>query len=238
MIISNPTYSWPIPPPKARKLDPCEEERIHGFWGWLLPFRAQYAGIQRTEILPRQADLVARIRTAFAKVGVGADATLYLSGAAEDCYLPEAYQAHLRAHEERRDWQRIPAEVLFCLHDCFPYLQAEGVRFLLPAYMVADLEYPAAHWSRDFGLDHALFSSRAGESLALLNEAQRACVTDYVNEKRLEEAPDWDSAPFYDWRNLLPWEEEERQTSSPDQAPYLYAEDQLLRYCEKHGIPL
>ena len=238
MVASNPSYSWPIPLPKSLESDPFVAEGIHRFWGCILPLREKYAGIQPTVLPPRLAGLVGRIRAAFAGVDVGEDTTLYLSGAAEDSYQPEAYQAHLRAHEERQDWQRIPPAVLFCAHDCLCYLQAEGVRFLLPAYMVADLQYPAAHWSQDFGLNYALFSTWSGEKLEQLNEAQRACVTDYVNEKRLEESAGWDSVPFYDWRNLLPWEEAARQINTPGQAPHLYAEDQLLRYCEKHGITL
>lgn len=233
-----PTYNWPIPLPSAFRADAALHDAIRSFWGWIQPLRAKYAGLQAAVLCPRQAALVERIRSAFAKVGVGDRATLYLSGAAEDSYLPEGYQAFLRAHEERQDWQRIPADVLFCLHDCFYYLEPEGVRFLLPAYMVADLQYPSAHWSRDFGLEFALFSCWPGERLDLLNTAQRACVTDYVNEKRLEEVPEWDGSASSDWRNLLPWEDADRRATCQAKEAYLYAEDQLITYCERYNIPL
>ena len=233
-----PTYNWPIPLPSTFRAEGDLSEGIRSFWKWVLPLRARYAGMQPAELCPRQAELVERIGSAFADVGVGADTTLYLSGAAEDDYLPESFQAFLRAHEERQHWQRIPADVLFCLHDCFYYLEPEGVRFLLPAYMVADLQYPSAGWSRDFGLEYALFSCWPGERLDLLNAAQRACVTDYVNEKRLEEAPEWDGSASSDWRNLLPWEDADRRATCQAKEAYLYAEDQLITYCQRYNIPL
>lgn len=235
---SSPSYNWPIPLPPGFAADEHLRALIDSFWGWVMPFRARYAGVLPVELCPRQAALVERICTAFAGVGVGADTPLYLSGAAEDDYLPESYQAFLRMHEERQDWQRIPADVLFCLHDCFSYLEPEGVRFLLPAYMVADLRHPTAHWSSDYGLQFALFSSWPGTRLNVLNDAQRACVTDYVNEKRLEEAPEWGDVPFHDWRTLLPWEDDALRATEPGKYPYRYAEEQLLNYCQRNDIDL
>lgn len=206
------------------------------FWEWVTELRQRYEGWQqrRGTLSPSVEKLVGRIREAFRKVRVGPEVMLYLSGAAEDDYLPDSFQAVLRRQEERVLWQSIPLDVLYACSDCLAYLDAEGTRFLLPAYICYDLCYPEEAWN---GLDFFL-SYPHSERFSLLDSEQRACVTDYVNEKRLQDFREecisgWS---LHSWSFLLPWEEELRRSQGSAASPKAFAEGQLLLYCEREGI--
>lgn len=192
---------------------------------------------EAVELSPLQAALVERIRAAFAGLRVGEDTLLYLSSEAEDAgwnIMDTASLARLRKLEVRDDWEQIPADWLSICGDGFTYMDAEGMRYLLPAFMVSSLLHPE--------LEPDLLSivltddKRSAELTALLNAEQRACVSDFVNQKRLDEVRQWYG--LIAWDHLLPWEEEERRVASPAQSQPGYAEDMLLRYCGQHGIPL
>lgn len=208
------------------------------FWEWMTELRQRYAGWQqrRGMLSPSVEKLVGRIREAFRKVRVGPEVMLYLSGAAEDDYLPESFQAVLRKKEERVLWKSILLDVLYACSDCLSYLDAEGTRFLLPAYMCYDLCYPEEEWN---GLDFFLSSPRSGR-FSLFDAEQRACVTDYVNEKRLQDFREEGvrGLSLHLWSFLLPWEEILRQKQRSAVSPKLFAEEQLLLYCEREGIDL
>lgn len=114
------------------------------------------------------------------------------------------------------------------------YVEPEGFRFLLPAYMPADMQYEF-NWN---GLDFLLFRvSERERNVSLFTPARRDCVTDYVNEKRLEELreeirSDWSPSV---WKHLLPWE---KAALPPDTDDKRAAEEILCAYREKHGIEI
>ena len=188
-------------------------------------------------LTPSQAALVERIREAFSGITVGPDTTLYLSGVAEDDYQSEEFIAELRRREIRNDWQSIPPSFLIACDDAIPFLDAEGMRYLLPAYMLAELQYPD---NGTIGLEIRLSTRGFDEEiteyhndrLSLLTERQRDCVTDCIRELRLMECND-DLELIATC--LLPWEEEDRNARYPHLSDNEYAIQDLRRYCEKHG---
>ena len=67
--------------------------------------------------------------------------------------------------------------------------------------------------------------------------ARRDGVTDYVNEKRLEERREEirDDGSLGVWKHLLPWE---KAALPPDTDEKRAAEEILCAYMDKHGIEL
>lgn len=180
---------------------------------------------------------MARIRAAFAGLRVGEDTLLYLSSEADDPgwnIVDAASMAQLRRLEVRDDWEQIPPDLLSFCGDGFTYMDAEGMRYLLPAFMVSSLVHPELE--PDLLSVVLTDSEESSRLLSLLSDEQRDCVSAFVNQKRLEEV--LQGCGLIAWDSLLPWEEEERQRICPAQAPSRYAEDMLLRYCGQHGVSL
>ena len=183
--------------------------------------------------------LVERIRRAFAGITVGPHTTLYLSGEAEDDYMVEESRDILRRREIRDDWQSIPPELLLACDCATSYVDAEGMRYLLPAWMLAELRYPDCV---NTGLEIALCDNSHDPDLAdynrkklsLLNDEQRACVRDCIRTLRLKEFCDDEDDLIF--ANLLPWEEADRAAHYPQLSAEQYASQDLLRYCEQHGL--
>lgn len=192
---------------------------------------------QPATLTPSQEALVERIRGAFAGITVGPDTTLYLSGVAEDHYQSEEFITELRRREIRDDWQSIPPTLLAACDDAIPFLDAEGMRYLLPAYMLTELYYPD---NGGIGLEIRLSARNFDEEiskyhnnrLSLLTERQRDCVTDCIRELRLMEC---DESMELISTALLPWEEADRDAHYPHLSDNEYAAQDLRRYCEKHG---
>ena len=158
-----------------------------------------------------------------------------MSGFAEDDYCEKDIINAFMQREQRTYWTAITPDWLFGLNECLCYVSPEGFRFLLPAYMLADLQYSYPDW---VGLDFHFFSASNVEGkFSLFTPAQRDCVTDYVNEKRLEELreeirDDWSLGT---WKHLLPWE---KAALPPDADEKRAAEEILCAYMDKHGIEL
>ena len=189
---------------------------------------------RRRELTLTQHELAERIRTAFDGVSCG-DSLGYMSGFAEDDYCEKDIINAFMQREQRMHWPAITPDWLFGLNECLHYVTPEGFRFLLPAYMLADLQYSYPDW---VGLDFHFFSaSNVEEKFSLFTPAQRDCVTDYVNEKSLEELREeiWDDRSLGTWKHLLPWE---KAALPPDADEKRAAEEILCAYMDKHGIEL
>lgn len=187
----------------------------------------------RRELPPTQQELAERIRKAFDGVTCG-DSFGYMSGFAEDDYCEKDIIQAFMQREQRTYWPAITPDWLFGLDDCLCYVEPEGFRFLLPAYMLADMQYEF-NWN---GLDSQLFRvSDRERNFSLFTPAQRDCVTDYVNEKRLEEQREEirDDGSRSVWKHLLPWE---KAALPPDTDEKRAAEEILCAYMDKHGIEL
>jgi hypothetical protein len=140
------------------------------------------------EMLPARdqtvADLKTAIRKAFAGVRLGDGIGLQEAQAIDD-YESDAVRAACRAKDECHDWAAIGAEDLNRCNSSLSFFDAEGMRFHLPAYMIAELE-------GRYGFDLAstiAYSTTDDERYTLLNDAQRAAVRDFLRFVRDE--PDY-----------------------------------------------
>ena len=212
---------------------------LNRFWKGLRPkLREAWAKMgEPARLSPSQEALTERIRSAFAGLRVGDDTLLYLSAEATDFYyIGDKQLERLCKLEVRDDWQQITPDLLAAGNAGFAFMDAEGFRYLLPAFMVNTLLYPQLHLSDESLSFYITDEKIAKEKLALLNDAQRACVSDFVNEMRLAEMRR-DSDLIY-WDALLPWENDQRVATAPRTYCKSFAEDMLLRYCEKHRLSL
>ena len=91
--------------------------------------------------LSRMADFqsaVAAIEKAFIAVKLG-DGVGMLEANGRDDYADETELSRLRELDERNYWQHISSDELNQYYCSFGYCDAEGGRFLLPAYLLCDL---------------------------------------------------------------------------------------------------
>jgi hypothetical protein len=88
---------------------------------------------------PDERRVAAQIRDAFRGVVLGRGVGLW-QGQAIDDYAGEAAEGEARARDEKEDWSRIPVDLLNGCHSSLCFFDAEGMRFHLPAYLVAELE--------------------------------------------------------------------------------------------------
>ena len=115
------------------------------------------------------------IREAFAGVKLGQGVGLMQAQGLDD-YADDKTLAAYRAQDEKDDWSRIPVEKLNQCYSSPSFFDAEGMRFHLPAYLIADLrgEY-------GFGMTFALTHKVDCLSrYTLLDPAQRAAVRAYL----------------------------------------------------------
>jgi hypothetical protein len=117
------------------------------------------------------------IRTAFAGVTLGAGVGLR-QGQGIDDYADLGTQASLRARDEKRDWSAIPVADLDRCYSSLSFFDAEGMRFHLPAYLVANLEGTLRTADPMFHLVHLVDGMEF--RYALLSPAQREAVREYL----------------------------------------------------------
>ncbi|PID90429.1 MAG: hypothetical protein CSA97_02940 [Bacteroidetes bacterium] len=83
--------------------------------------------------------LIQEIRTAFKGVKLE-DGIGLREGMGMDDYAPPSRLQELRQKDEREDWTAIPfREICGWYEDAFCYMDAKGLRFHLPQYIIADL---------------------------------------------------------------------------------------------------
>ena len=86
----------------------------------------------------------AAIRDAFAGVTLGDGIGLGEAQALDD-YASNEVRAACRADDEKSEWTAIPAEILNKHSSSPSFFDAEGMRFHLPAYLIADLDNVYEH---------------------------------------------------------------------------------------------
>jgi hypothetical protein len=125
----------------------------------------------------RAMELIRRIEVAFAGVTLGAGVGLR-EGDAMDDWENEETCAQRRLDDEKDDWRRITDDELCRFASSPSYFDAEGMRFHLPALLIAELkgEYP-------YGMEfHLTYKEEHGRNkFSLLNAAQRQVVREYLN---------------------------------------------------------
>lgn len=121
--------------------------------------------------------LIEAITKAFDSVVLGNGVGLYQAQALDD-YKTELEEQAARLKDEKNDWCLISAEELNKCNSSLSFFDAEGMRFHLPAYLIADLkgEY---NFGMEFCLTHLSDYSKA--QFALFNAEQREVIRDVLN---------------------------------------------------------
>lgn len=117
-----------------------------------------------------------RIREAFAGVKLGNGIGLQQAQGLDD-YEDEQTCARYRASDEKEDWSRIPAEELNRCNSSLCFFDAEGMRFHLPAYLIADLQ-GLYRFSVAFSLTQ--LNDYLKSRFVLFSPAQRGAVRAYL----------------------------------------------------------
>ncbi|MBX3450254.1 MAG: hypothetical protein KF777_11875 [Planctomycetaceae bacterium] len=131
----------------------------------------------RRKLNLQKARVLELIRNAFEGVTLG-DGIGLRQGQGLDKYAGPETLAKLRADDEKQDWTAIPVEELDRCCTSLSYFDAEGMRFHLPAFMVAELEGRITSSDVVFILtyqDDGMMSRFDG-----LSPAQREAVREYL----------------------------------------------------------
>lgn len=117
----------------------------------------------------------AKICRAFQDIALG-DGIGILEADGVDEYADKATRKAYRKQDEKKDWQRIPLEKFHQEVLCFT--DAEGMRYHLPAFMIATLDhgrgYSPVFWLRDSG------NPVQRELFALFSKQQREAVLEFL----------------------------------------------------------
>ena len=149
------------------------------------PHAIAEAEIDRDRTL--RADLICRsIEAAFAGVILGEGIGLWEAQGIDDCTSLDVCSRY-RARDERADWYRIPIEDLNYCIDSPCFMDAEGFRFHLPAFMVAQLRGDLVY---DFSTALIDLERLKHDRYVLLSSNQRASVREYL--MFLRDLPDCD----------------------------------------------
>jgi hypothetical protein len=125
----------------------------------------------------REQQVLSAIRAAFAGVTLGGGIGLREADGLDD-YANAETLARYRERDEKRDWTAIPSADLDRYYCGLWSLDADGVRFHLPAYLVADLEGKLRTGDVLFHLVY--LGDGATERFASLSPAQRAAVREFL----------------------------------------------------------
>jgi hypothetical protein len=115
------------------------------------------------------------IEGAFAGVTLGGGVGLQEAQGLDD-YADAATCAAYRADDEKDDWRRISAEALCRCNSSLSFFDAEGMRFHLPAYLIADLR-------GDYGFGMAFCLTQISDYdryFRLLSHTQRKAVRSFL----------------------------------------------------------
>ncbi|MBN9517080.1 hypothetical protein J0H58_00950 [bacterium] len=133
---------------------------------------------------PEAQRVAALIRGVTLGEGVG-----LLQGQGLDDYALPAKLAEYRAKDEKDDWSRIPPVILDQCNSSLSFFDAEGMRFHLPAYLLADLEEKTQAADVVFTLTYKGIGG--AEVFELLSEPQREAVRQFLLLK-LAEMTGWE----------------------------------------------
>lgn len=124
-----------------------------------------------------RTEVINQIREAFRGVKLGNGVGLR-QGRGLDDYADAKTLAKLRASDEKYDWSAMPAEDLNAFSSSLSFFDAEGMRFHLPAFMIADLE-GKLHQNVVFHL--TCLTPGSIEQFDILTLEQRRAIIAYLN---------------------------------------------------------
>lgn len=122
------------------------------------------------------AALCELVRQAFSGVRLG-DGVGLIEGLALDDYAPEDVQRLAREKDEKECWDKITSEDLNAHSSSLSFFDSAGMRFHLPAFLVAELKGDY-HLGLAFTLTH--LSDHCRSQFVLLNQEQRDAVRKYL----------------------------------------------------------
>ena len=160
--------------------------------------------------------LNAKIQLAFAGVRLGGGIGLFEADAWDMCTDP-AKPAEARTRDERESWHDLSEKDLAWCNTALCFTDAEGYRYLLPAFMLAELNSDIDVWT----LIHLCHVQDAiHEKHALLNEQQLQTVIEflelYLDDRgnELQHKDITDSLTEY-WSPLLEKTKKQNKSSLP-----------------------
>ena len=168
----------------------------------------------RLRLFERGLELADRIRSAFAGVTLG-DGVGLTESKGKDDYKDDETLAKYRSYDEKDDWQKLLLSELNSASGGLCFFDAEGMRFHLPAYLIADLrgEY---NFGMAFNLTH--LSDQCLTQFELLDPEQRQCVRAFLIH--ILDDPDYEFEREDIQRALDSyWLDEEEQQSEQGVAP-------------------
>lgn len=124
-----------------------------------------------------KGSVIRSVNDAFAGVTLGSGIGLWQAQAIDD-YEPESVQRKERQRDEKNDWKAIqPVDLQRC-YSSLSFFDAEGMRFHLPAFILAEIQGKID----EFSIFHLTqLDEYAQSKLTLLNQAQKRAVTQYLN---------------------------------------------------------
>jgi hypothetical protein len=151
--------------------------------------RSLQINIRLGELMTDKQQYVADlIRTAFRDVTLGNGVGL-LQGQAIDDFADAETIATSRKKDETKDWSRISISDLVNYASSLSFFDAEGMRFHLPAYIIADLDGKLKGPDVLFALTYFGYDNMS--SFGSLNDLQRNAIREFLL-LRLEENHDDD----------------------------------------------
>lgn len=116
------------------------------------------------------------IRDAFTGITLGDGVGLW-EGQAIDDYANDTTRGRYRARDEKSDWSAISVDDLNRCDSSLSFFDAEGMRFHLPAFLLAELE--GTLWNGVmFHLTH--LDDHGKGRFAVLSDAQRRAVREFL----------------------------------------------------------
>ncbi|NJR42201.1 MAG: hypothetical protein HC767_05635 [Akkermansiaceae bacterium] len=123
-----------------------------------------------------RGQLCSIIRAAFEGVKLGDGVGLYQAQGIDDHESDEACSI-FRERDEKDDWTRITSEDLNNCYSSLSFFDAEGMRFYLPAYLLADLN---GEYKFDLIDEFTNWCDYKKEQYSLLSDIQRDAVSRYL----------------------------------------------------------
>ena len=121
-------------------------------------------------------EIAALIKEAFSKVTLGNGVGLREAQGLDD-YAGAETCASYRANDEKNDWSRISIDELNACYSSLSFFDAEGMRFHLPAFLIAAL---SGGYLQDLSFQLAYLNDYSIGQYALLSPAQRKAVRAYL----------------------------------------------------------
>lgn len=144
-------------------------------------------------------DIQNLIHQAFSEVNLGDGIGLWQAQGIDD-YKSEAECLALRDRDEKLDWSKIPTQDLNHCYSSLSFFDAKGMRFHLPAFLIADLR---GEWWHD--LTFYLCQSYDPLYFGLLNHAQRNAVRAYLKWALSDHEFEFDREIIYQSLNDGDW---------------------------------